>query len=97
MSSNRSRLARLANGDEKSRFSTIYLVAPASTAAERFDERIALATFAHVRDLEPYVRYDLFLPGLHWEEPRLAELDARVRARLDEVRVQLDWIEEGGQ
>ena len=56
-----------------------------ATAAERFDERSALAFYLHLRQLETWERHDLFLPGLHWDEERLAELETRVRERLEEA------------
>ena len=66
------------------RRAAVYLELAPSTAAERFCERAALSFFLHVRALESYMRRELFLPGLHWDEDRLEEVEARVRARLGE-------------
>ncbi len=69
------------------RRASAYLAMPPSAAAgERFDERLALAFYAQLRqDAEQYSRHDLFLPDLSWDEERLAELEERVVARLEEL------------
>ncbi len=72
------------------RRASVYLARPAGDSAEdageRFDERVALAFYAQIRqDEEEYTRHNLFLPELSWDEERLAELEERVLARLEEL------------
>ena len=63
----------------------VWLEPPPTTAGERYRQRSALARYAHVRELEDWLRHNLFLPGLTWEEERLQELEVRVRRRLTEL------------
>ncbi len=67
------------------RRASLYLDLPAATAADRFDQRVALAYYAHLRKLETFMRHNLFLPGLQWDDERLQELEERVFARLEEL------------
>ncbi len=59
-----------------------YLETEAATAAQRFDERSALAFYADLRQQEKFMRQNLFLPGRHWDEERLEQIEVRVRQRL---------------
>ena len=54
-------------------------------ADRRFGERVALAFYLQMRKTETWMRRELFLPGLHWDEERLEEIETRARARLEEV------------
>ena len=67
------------------RRASAYLEATAATAVERFHERAALSFYLHVRQQDQYMRRNLFLPGLHWDEERLAAVEAQARARLEKL------------
>ncbi len=62
-----------------------YLETRSRTGAERFTERVALAFYVQLRNTDSYLRHNLFLPGLSWDEERLAELEERASDRLEEL------------
>ncbi len=61
-----------------------HLETRAATPAERFAKRVGLAFFRDATRRRPEIRRELFLPGLTWNAERLAELDARAAAWLDD-------------
>ncbi len=62
------------------RLAAAYLEISVSDPAERFRKRLALALFEHACQAEKRRLAELFLPGLSWDEARLADVAHRARA-----------------
>ncbi len=60
-----------------------YLEMATATPSERFRKRHALAFYCYLR-AGSYRKKEILLPGLSWDESRLARLESRARAWLDE-------------
>ncbi len=75
---------REAEVQSAARLAAAHLETRAVTPAERFAKRVGLAFFRDAMNRPPEIRRELFLPGLTWDAERLAELDARAGAWLDD-------------
>ncbi len=65
------------------RLAAAYLEIPSASPVKRYHKRLALALFLHACQTGERALVEILLPGLSWDETRLAEVESRARAWLE--------------